>query len=216
MESEDISKYCDCMEEIKRRTHAVHAILSKQYTTPCKATNIEFICLQIRKILELVALASLVANKDEYARHHKKFAEHWRAKAILDSIEKINPRFYPVPGKQVRDPKTGKVTHLDLVKEGFLAQSEFSDVYNSCSEAIHAVNPFGDAVDYRNLEKQIPLWMTKLKTLLNHHQIQLLNEKQMLWVLMQAKTDGKVHAWIFEKVDDPETIEKTKNAQSEP
>jgi len=199
------------MEEVKRRTHAIHAILSQQHTTPYKATNIEFICLQIRKILELVAIASLVANKDEYARHHKKFAEHWRAKEILTSIEKINPRFYPVPTQQVIDVTTGKVTRVDPVKDGFLTRDEFPDVYNLCSEAIHAANPFGNTIDYAILEKQIPLWIGKLKTLLNHHQIQLLNEKQMLWVMMQANTDHRVHAFIFERVDDPDIIDKMKN-----
>lgn len=196
------------MEEIKKRTHAVHAVLALKHTTAYPATNIEFICLQIRKILELIALGSLVANKDEYARQHQKFAEHWRAKAILDSIEKINPKFYPVPGKQIVDPTTGKVKELVTLKEGFLTRQEFPDVYNACSGAIHAANPFGTAVDYASLEKSIPLWMEKIKQLLNHHQIQLLNESEMLWVLMRAKEDGRVHTWIFQRVDKPEAENK--------
>jgi hypothetical protein len=202
MIEEDLNKYCSCMEEIKRRTQAVESILQNHFTTSYPATNIEFMCLQIRKILELIALGSLVANKEEYAKQHLKFAKHWRAKRILDDIEKINPKYYPAPGKQVIDPNTKKVKELIPIKDGFLTRTEFPDVYDRCSKAIHAANPFGNAIDYPSLEKDIPAWMKKIIMLLNHHQIQLLNEKQMLWVLMEAKTDGRVHSYIFERKDD--------------
>jgi hypothetical protein len=63
MKEEDIERYCKCVEEIKNRVEAVHAILQKRSTTICQATNIEFMCLQIRQILELIALGSLVTDE---------------------------------------------------------------------------------------------------------------------------------------------------------
>ncbi len=35
--------------------------------------------------------------------------------------------------------------------------------------------------------------------LLNHHIIQLIDDDQQLWVLMQAKGDGKVYGYEFER-----------------
>lgn len=197
------------MDQVKQRTHAVETVLAAIHSTAYPATNIEFMCLQIRKILELIALGSLVANKEEYAQQHAKFSEHWRAKAILDSIEKINPNFYPSPGRQIIEPSTRKVIEVVALEKGFLTRQEFPDVYDQCSKAIHAANPFGTAIDYKALESSIPVWMKKIKKLLNHHQIQLLNEMQMLWVLMQAREDNRVHAWIFQRLDQaPDSTEE--------
>ena len=35
--------------------------------------------------------------------------------------------------------------------------------------------------------------------LLNHHIIQLIDDDQQLWVLMQADSDEKVHVYEFER-----------------
>ena len=96
---------------------------------------------------------------------------------------------------------TGKVIEVKPIKDGFLTREEFPDIYNECSKAIHTVNPFGTMINYSSLERNVPAWINKIKTLLNHHQIQLLNEKTQLWVLMQANTDGRVHAFLFERMD---------------
>jgi hypothetical protein len=201
MITEDIDKYCKSMEEVKRRTIAIKTILNKNHTTAYRATNIEFVCLQIRKILELIALGSIVANKDEYARQHEKFAKHWHATRILDDVEELNPQFYPIPVRQVFDPKAKKVIGTVDISEGYLTREDFVNVYDRCSEILHAANPFGDGIDYAPIEQSIPIWLSKIKTLLDHHQIQLLNEKEQLWVLMEAKSDKKVHAYIFERID---------------
>jgi len=63
----DIDLYCGVMEEIKRRSAVVGSFLNGKSSTIYKATSIESACLQVRKILELIALASLVANKTEFA-----------------------------------------------------------------------------------------------------------------------------------------------------
>jgi hypothetical protein len=76
----NINLYCDVMQEIKRRTHVVWSFLKGQSTTSFKATTIESSCLQVRKILELIALGSIVANKKEYAKQNDKFEKHWNAR----------------------------------------------------------------------------------------------------------------------------------------
>lgn len=192
--------YCDCMEEIKKRMLAITDMLTKKCTTRFPATNIEFMCLQMRKILELIALASIAINKEEYARQDEKFATRWNAKRILEDIEKINPYFYPIPTKQIIDEKTGKVVQTEKIESGYLTKDEFPDVYNKCSEVIHSSNPYGTQTDYRELEKLIPEWKTKIMHLLNHHEIQLIDRDYHLKVMMKSKNDGRVHAFTFQRV----------------
>lgn len=194
-----MDRYCKCMEEIKRRVEAVNSIIQRHCTTICQATNIEFMCLQIRSILELIALGSLVTDEVEYKKRSRGLANNpWNAKVILREIERINPNFYPVPGKQVIDPKAGKVKEVINITEGYLTRDEFPGVYNKCSDVIHSHPFFKGGFDYKSLESDIPVWITKIITLLNHHQIQLLNERQQLWVVMQGSTEGKVHTALME------------------
>ncbi|PKN39187.1 MAG: hypothetical protein CVU62_03030 [Deltaproteobacteria bacterium HGW-Deltaproteobacteria-2] len=195
--NDDMIKYCKCMEEIKKRTHAITTILNKKYSTAYQATNREFCCLQIRKILELIALASIAANKTEYAKQYNKFFSHWKAKKILEDIEKINPQFYPVPSKQVIDNTTGKVSELILIESGFLTKEEFPYVYDKCSEVIHSSNPYGSLVNLDEFDNLVPEWNAKIIKLLNHHQIQLIDSHLQLWVLMKSKDDGKVHVSLM-------------------
>ena len=58
----DLDLYCKLMAEVKGRLYAALEILKGHTRTSYKVTNIEFVCLQIRKVLELISMCSLVAN----------------------------------------------------------------------------------------------------------------------------------------------------------
>ena len=196
-----LSKYADCMEEIKKRTDVVRAFLARECHAMYVQTTAESIALQIRKILELIALASLVANRTEYAKHRANFRTDWNGKRILETLEKANPKFYPKPNKQVIDPNTGKVVELKDVKSGFLSKDEYTILYDACCDLLHADSPFSSKP--KSSERFLvdaPSWMEKIRRLLNHHTIQLVDDDKMIWVLMKAKSDGKAHVWEFERV----------------
>jgi hypothetical protein len=203
--TEDSSRYVQCMEEIKNRLTAAWAIFgNKTHSTPFRATNVEFACLQIRKILELIALASLSANKEEYSKQHANFFKHWKAKAILEAVEKVNPDFYPIPIREPGDSDpNGKVREFKMRTEGFLPKDDFSTIYDICSQTLHASNPYGAKIDYAYLEREIPGWLEKIKALLNDHMVLLINKKESLMVIMRNKEDGKARGTIMKKIDAP-------------
>jgi hypothetical protein len=94
---EDLQRYKKCLEEIRKRMDLILKHLRLEQTTQYRITNVEFVCMQFRKVIELVALMSLVANKKRYAEKRKMFATDWNAKRIFDDLEKINTKFYPKP-----------------------------------------------------------------------------------------------------------------------
>ncbi len=195
-----INKYAECMEEIKKRTEVIRAFLDGRCNALYKQTSAESICLQVRKILELIALASLVANKEEYAKNRANFSKDWHAKKILQSIEEINPKFYPSPSTQILDEVTGKLLEAKPIKSGFLTRKDFENIYDRCGGLLHAQNPFSASKDIDNFLKMVPAWLEKIKVLLNHHHAQLVQEDLQFWVVMQSKTDGKVQVSLFQKV----------------
>ena len=168
-------------------------------------TTAESVCLQIRKILELIALASIAANKDEYEKHRKNFHADWNAKKILAGLEKVNPNFYPRPTQQVIDEETGTVVETVSIDSGYLTKSEFASLYRKCGVILHARNPFSRSEqDIRSFLNQVSQWMERIRVLLNHHEIQLVNEDQHLKVMMKSESDGKVYVSLFQRVDGPE------------
>ena len=192
-----IDQYCDVMEEIKRRKVVIDDFITGKCKTPYKATTLETICLQVRKILELIALGSLVANKKEFSKFHKDFHKYWHGGRILKDIEKINPRFYPEPivEKQSSEPKIK--TDLQPVKEGYLTKKDFIEVYNKCGAILHADNPFGSKTDYSYYDRNISTWITKIVKLLNTHIIYLLDDPNFYLIHLKEERDDKVHGYTF-------------------
>lgn len=206
-----IDKYCGVMEEAKRRIEVIRCFLTGKCNTPYRATTLETIYLQFRKVLELIALGSLVVNKGEIEKHKQQFNKWWHAERILADIEKLNSDFYPKP---IRD-NTGSTDkqiipyEISPIKDGFLTREEFAKLYDICGEILHADNPFGNKVDYSKYEKEMAEWLKKIMTLLNSHTIRLLNDQNLYIVHMQEGRDNHAHAYTFEPVE----MEKSRQDQ---
>jgi hypothetical protein len=76
---QELTQYCNCMEEVRQRVTLVHSILTRSVSTGYPAFDLETTFLQLRKILEVIAFASLTANKDVYSAAYATFATHWNA-----------------------------------------------------------------------------------------------------------------------------------------
>ncbi|MFZ2863766.1 MAG: hypothetical protein WA440_03365 [Ignavibacteriaceae bacterium] len=188
------------MTEVKRRTTAITEIRNKTKSTSFQATNIEFCCLQTRKILELIALGSLIANKRHFEEQKIKFEKFWHAELILKDIERLNPNFYPSPIKE--NPHSNPTIKMDWqeLKEGYLTKEDFLKVYEKCGKIMHADNPFGSKTDLDYYEKQIDIWINKIIRLLNSHLIKLVDDTNLYLIHMQEERDDKVHVYTFELV----------------
>ena len=94
--------YCNSMEQIKRRLGLLRTVTSCGLRTGDEGADAEFACLQLRRALELVAFATLAANRQRYSEIRSDVQNEWRAKQILDRLKELNPAFYPVPVTPVR------------------------------------------------------------------------------------------------------------------
>ncbi len=194
------AKYAECMEEIKKRTLVIEAFLNGSRNALYLKATVESIYLQFRKVLELIAMASISASP-EYMERYERFRRHYNGKRILEDLEKLNPHFYPRPTRQVLDPDTGKVVRVVDIESGFLTKDHYVELYDICGDLLHAENPYAE--EEQNIElrfREAPEWKNRIVMLLNHHQVQLADSRRQIWVLMQAKSDGKVHVWDFEAV----------------
>lgn len=194
----DIVKYCDLMEEIKLRVNVVNFFLSGQGHALYEPPTLDSACLQLRKILELVAFGSLVANKDAYTSVYAKVSKAWNAGDLLRELEKVNPDFYPVPVVEVPSNIPGvKLAHQKRQGD-YLTKSDFQDVYGRCGVMAHAANPYAKGIDYTYYRQMLPRWQGQIVNLLNNHEIHLLNIPGMYVIHMKEDGDDKVHYYKFE------------------
>ncbi len=197
------SKYADQMEAVKRRTEVVDAAIGGQIGALHMPAAVELVYLQFRKILELIAMASLVANRAamEQLYSPRRLGRYWNADDLLKDIERINPDFYPHPIIEVpsQDPRV-KSGLQDRVGD-FLSKDDFKHLYNRvCGTLMHAANPFGKALDYNDLLIGVPAWRTKIINLLNCHKIKLVNDENMYLVHMEEERDNKAHVYTFQRL----------------
>lgn len=194
------SAYARCIEEIKKRIEVVNCFTTMKCRAVYLATQVECISLQIRKILELIALASMSANLSEYRKYRKSFQRDWNGKRILETLEEANPRFYPKPTRQIVDPDTNTVIRTEDIKSGFLTRDDYITLYDTCCDLLHADNPFGQHErDSESFLRAAPSWINKIIILLSHHQIQLIDDDRQIWVVVN-EGEGETQVSEFVRV----------------
>ena len=117
--------YLRNMQIIKWRLNAIRDIQLGKTKTTYYMTNIEFCVLQIRKILELIALSALISDQDVYDAQLKNIGSMWNAKLILSDIERIHPGFFPRP---IIISPDNKYDWQDR-EEDYLTKEEFIRIY---------------------------------------------------------------------------------------
>jgi len=181
--------YADYMTGVRMRTDEIGRILTVA-NMPDFARN-ELIFLQLRKSLELIAFASLAANKDAYAAVFPTFAEDWKAKRILEKIEKINPDFYPMALNPPEEIAPGR-KYFSRPDSGFMTKDEFLTLYQIASEVLHTRNPFTGKDPTINIKYSFPEWVARIQRLLAWHRIGLASGT--MWVVCIPDT-GEVELW---------------------
>lgn len=192
--------YLRNMQLIKWRLRAISDIREGKTKTTYKITNTEFCVLQIRKILELIALSALVSDVDLYREKLGNIDRMWNAKLILQDVERIHPNFYPEP--IYIDPKNR--FQWQPRKAPYLTKDEFIVAYNRCGKFLHEGSPFmsNKEIDsaYEQIWDDVYRWGQLIINLLYTHAVRLYNEKDLFYIAMGDEKE-RPHGNIFTKVE---------------
>ena len=181
----DMYAYLAVMRDIQRRMEIVVRLINQEIGLMYPLIRLEFITLQIRMIIESIALASLSANKSLFEEEGNKFRKRYKANQNFKSIEKKNPDFYPKP---IEEDPSGIPFNIIYIEDGFMTRDEIIKVYVHCGNFLHAKNPYGKKRDYEGFITRVPNWMNKINRLLNNHLIKLLDDEGEYIVTMQDPT----------------------------
>ncbi len=179
------------MMDIKGRLRAI-SNYSELHPRPFEPRiETEILSLQFRSIFELIVLANLVANKDDFNRLYKDIEHQWRPDKIISRIKTINPKYYPRP--VVPDVPNKKIH--DYAGTDYLTEGDLLFANDLCSKFIHAENPFSKPRDGRIIQAQFSPWYFKIKRLLENHVVTLSQTNKMIFV--EANLDADSNPYII-------------------
>jgi len=194
-ETDRAGRYCASLDEIRARIRVVLAVCDQKVTTGAENLDYEIVALNLRKTLEHIAFGSLTANQAAYRSAYQGIEKVWRAKDLLEKLERIHADFYPKP--LAPPTTTGTVPrhhHFEPLKVGFLTRSEFVELYDLCSKVLHSPNPFADHAAI-NFNMSVGDWTQRIRHLLSFHFFRLAGLPQ-LWLGELEGPDGRAHVSI--------------------
>jgi hypothetical protein len=190
-----IEKYAATMKEIKLRVEVINLFLSGKLAAHYMPTTVETIGLQFRKVFELIAFASLSANRQRYSSVYTDFVKHWEAAKLLRNLQRINSNFYPKPVIEVPTNDPTAMHALEPRQQDYLTQMELIEAHGRCGKLMHAANPFGKPIDYEFYEKRFSTWIAQIMNLLANHQVHLAGETGFWLFHMHEEGKGNEVSW---------------------
>jgi len=150
-------RYHAATVEVKRRLRAANRVLgAKKPRTLTDGTDNEFLWLQVRKVVELVAFAGISSDEARYAalraeaKDNPDYTRDWKVGDILKRLAKITPHFLPIAISNVQVVSEGR-WHFDAGQEKQTLE-RFVEIYERAGEHLHVPNPFGEASLARHQE----------------------------------------------------------------
>ena len=184
----DIKQYCDLMERTKADLRGATQIMES--TSINVETRIQAVAVQTRKILEDIAYAALVSNKDAGDRTEDELKKLRSPRDIFRDIGQLHSNFFPKP-VEMRDPSKGKP--FVVKTKGVLSKEKLLQVYRELNPLAHSTNPMDDPVDLEYYEKKLPVWLEEIASTLDTHQVMLLHHPDHFYIVkMKGDRDGSV------------------------
>ena len=191
----DIQKYTRVMQTIKGRKEHIDWIMDNAESMGKVSTfMIESICLQLRMMIEDIAVACVIANAEEMPQLARGLRGEYRPTLILKGLERINPQCYPTPIVENVEGSQGHFRDTHTRPEGdWLTRAEAVEEYGRLSNVIHRnLKAYdGKPVDYLELYQQCGYLEYKIRNLLSHHHITVLNEDTMYRVLLSGSGEDE-------------------------
>ena len=215
----DTQLYTHVMQKIKGRKEYIDSVMNNvEALGKVSIYMVESICLQLRMTIEDIAVACVVANAHELPDLAHSLRGEYRPARILKELERMNPDCYPIPIVENVEGSHGNFrdTHHRHVGD-WLTREEAVQEYGRLNNALHrnlkayagAPNDIGD------LYQKCSYLEFKIRNLLSHHHITVLDENTMYRVLMSGtgvnengvRYEGRIQVAPFIRV--PEDMEQT-------
>jgi hypothetical protein len=167
------SIYLALIGESVSRLDAASVFLD-EYASRAEVSRLEAAILQVRKALELFALAAIAPDKNAYAAFRATadkdpdYTKDYHAAKIFGALSRVNADFYPKPLTPAERQPDGS-WHYGEKQSGFLSKKRFERAYDRLGKHLHAYNPWDGNKNLQNLVSDIPKVISEARSLLQLH-----------------------------------------------
>jgi hypothetical protein len=192
----DWEKYLACMEEVKKRIQILdEALLPFRARKELAVPNLELAALQLRKIYELIAFASLATNRERYSQVRQRYEKDWNLAEVLRIVAEINPHSFPVACRMVGEEI------IDREEMNF-TKSSLAKFHGELATLLHAKNPYKDEFDYLKWHQKCVEMRDHALDVLNFHRVWPDPDKVQTFYFVQMHTlpKGEIQVAVFEKI----------------
>jgi hypothetical protein len=135
----DTEAYQLCMTVIKARIFTIERLLKNEILVPVLMLKVETIYLQIRLLLEMFYLSSIVARKKKFDRYWPRTEKEYQPSEIRKFLGPPLDEHFPYPFRQSQD------LSVPLNLEFFdrpITEPEVYKFFNKCHQYLHEPNPY--------------------------------------------------------------------------
>lgn len=167
----DTNAYKVCMTVIKTRIFTIQRLLNNEILVPVLILKVETIYLQIRLLLEMLYLSTIVARKKKYDQYWPRIEKEYQPSEIRRFLGEALDEHFPYPFRQPRDPSAqGNLEFFDRP----LTEADVYKFFNKCHQYLHEPNPYKKSWTAREAEcgsllEEAVEFLKKLWVLLENH-----------------------------------------------
>jgi len=185
IDPEDAARYCVALDEMRIRLENIAPLLTQEWITQA---DVELSALHVRKVLELIVMSSLAANRRAIAAIASAFASK-DVSEVRKLARQVNSLYWPQP---VRLERAGVGVVSDEPLEGALREEDWGKAYGYVSNLLHVSNPYNKPFDLAHAPEKVIQIRNELVTLLDHHVIYLADQNYMLDAVLKARGKAAV------------------------
>jgi hypothetical protein len=193
--------YASLMEEVKLRESSAWNVIHGELNLPPPLGR-EYCFLQVRMIIETMALGCLVVHGDIPDTQTNKFLGAYSADQIMKMLEGLHPGFYPEPVQMTTGTMADgkKHHHLEILTNEYLLKKTLVRYYARCGDVLHrgTVKKLQKAssVDTSGLDEPKSM-LADIRKLLERHVISLFSpDTKFVGLLSDPMAGGRTTAAI--------------------
>lgn len=183
----------ECFERLDSAADFLHQLESRPYVPLLEAA-----ILQVRKSLELIALAAIAPDKPQYqalrasAEKDPDFTKDYHAAKIFGALERINPDFFPKPLLPPEKRANGS-WHFGDRKADVLGKKQFGRAYDRLGKHLHAHNPWGPSKQMEQIASDLPRIIARTRALIAlHARVIRTDSFQGVWIVQADSSAPRV------------------------
>jgi len=167
----DTAAYKVCMTVIKARIFTIQRLLNNEILVPALMLKVETIYLQIRLLLEMLYLSTIVTRKKKYDQHWPRTEKEYQPSEIRRFLGEALDEHFPYPFRSSQGPSVP--CNLEFFDRP-LTEAEIYKFFNKCHQYLHEPNPYKKSWTTREAEcgsllEEAVEFLKKLWVLLENH-----------------------------------------------